>query len=82
MASEYLFFIGLIALFNYVFAFMLTIEISGLELMPAPKKFLWCLLVWLVPIFGPVLTHKYLKIGWAKGGSNHGGDGGFGGFSG
>lgn len=75
--------LGVAALLNYSFAFMLSIEISANELLSTPKRIMWNIFVWLVPIAGPVVAHYKLSVGWAHedatGGNNilpPGGDGG------
>ncbi|MFL1483973.1 hypothetical protein [Marinobacter sp. LN3S78] len=67
--------LGILALVNYFFAFMLSIEIGEHELMPLKKKIGWHVFTWLVPIVGPLLTHRFLKVGWAKGSGSGGGSG-------
>jgi len=59
---------------NYCFAFMMTIELSSFDLMEKSKKVLWVLLIWIVPVVGPLIMHRYLKIGWAKGRISGGND--------
>ncbi|WP_027708302.1 hypothetical protein [Zooshikella ganghwensis] len=67
--SGYWVLVGILAVFNYAFAFILSIEISAFDLMTTRKKLLWNLLAWGVPVIGPIFTHRYLEIGWAKGDS-------------
>ena len=76
-------FLSIVAMLNYSFAFMLSIEISANELLSKPKQVMWNLVVWLIPVVGPAVTHYKLSVGWAHedstGGNNilpPGGDGG------
>jgi hypothetical protein len=62
-----------LALLNYSFAFMVSIEITVNDLLPKKRKLAWHTLTWLLPLLGPFLTHRMLQIGWAKG-SGSGGD--------
>ena len=62
-----------LALLNYSFAFMVSIEISANDLLPKRRKIASHTLTWLLSFLGPFFTHRMLKIGWAKG-SNSGGD--------
>lgn len=72
MESGYWVLVGVAALLNYGFAFMLSIEINELEILPTSSKAKWLILAWLVPVVGPIYTHKKLNIGWATSDSSGG----------
>ncbi|UDL03352.1 hypothetical protein [Marinobacter sp. CA1] len=67
--------LGLLALLNYSFAFMVSIEVCARDLMPRRHKIGWSALAWLIPIIGPIFTHRYLNIGWVKGSGRGGSNG-------
>ncbi|WP_323847444.1 hypothetical protein [Microbulbifer magnicolonia] len=52
----------------------LTIELNNYPMKSRVKKFLFYLVVWLVPLIGAIWSHRKLKIGWAKGDGSSGHD--------
>lgn len=48
---------------------MMTIELAQIQMLSKIRKCLWFCFVWLFPVLGPLISHKKLKIGWAKGDS-------------
>jgi len=73
MIEDYFYLLIILGL-NYCFAFMLTIELGSFELLERSTKVLWLIFIWLIPILGPLIMHRYLKIGWAKGRNSGGND--------
>ena len=59
--------LGLIAFLNYSFAFIVSIEIASRDLLTVGQKLSWTAFAWLIPLIGPFVAHRHLKIGWARG---------------
>lgn len=54
--------IGLIALAHLFMAYFISIELSDYPLLNKSKKVLWYLIIWLLPVVGPLLAYRKLNI--------------------